>query len=250
MYKAIKNLLYKLGFEVRRTKQPEISSGYFRNIHMIKGMERIKPFISPDVKTIVDIGAAEGSWALSAKEFWPDANFLLFEPLAERAEELNLLCNQNPGFYFIPSAAGKDEGGIQFAVTADLDGSGMAEGTKHNGEIRTVNVTSIDNQVKQLNLAGPYIIKLDTHGYEVPIIEGCVDIMDQVSLFIIECYGLQIAKDSLLFWEMCAFMDSKGFGLIDIIDVAHRPADNAFWQCDAFFIPKTSPQFKTKTFLV
>ncbi|RYE45276.1 MAG: hypothetical protein EOP48_22205 [Sphingobacteriales bacterium] len=65
--------------------------------------------------------------------------------------------------------------------------------------------------------------------------------MNQVSCFIIECYGFQIAEKSLLFWEMCRYMDELGFRLFDIVDVMNRPKDGAFWQCDAFFLRKENP---------
>lgn len=249
MVKFLKKIFGLLNLEVRRKQLPVAPSAYFRNQEMFAGMQRIIGSLQPQINTVIDVGAAEGSWSLTAKELWPDAQFLLFEPLTERAAELNKVCLANPGFQFVSMAAGKEASNLNFAVSADLDGSGVAEGTQHKGEIRAVEVTSIAAEINKLNLPGPYLIKLDTHGYEVPIIEGCTSLLENVSLFIIECYGFRIAKDSLLFWEMCSYMNEKGFGLIDIVDVARRPADKAFWQCDAFFIPKTSAQFSNNTFL-
>jgi hypothetical protein len=107
-----------------------------------------------------------------------------------------------------------------------------------------VQVIRLDDAVKEGGLTGPFLVKLDTHGFEVPILEGCSGIVDQVSLFIIECYGFQIADNSLLFWEMCQYMDCLGFRLFDIVDIMHRPKDGSFWQCDAFFIRKENDLFK------
>jgi len=251
MRNAIKRLLSLVGLEVRLKRKVETTKYYYQSAEMTTALERLRPLISNDIYTFVDVGAAVGDWSLCAKQFWPNAKFVLCEPLAERAAVLDNLCNSNKDFYFLPVAAGKEEGEIQFSVTDDLDGSGSAEGLdSKTGNIRTVAVKRIDEELRRLDLTGPYIIKLDTHGFEVPIIEGCQDILKEVSLFIIECYGLRLTKNSLLFWEMCEYMDKKGFGLIDIIDITRRPIDNAFWQCDAFFIPKTSPQFSVNTFKI
>ncbi|RDC64118.1 FkbM family methyltransferase [Adhaeribacter pallidiroseus] len=247
--KIVKSILNLVGLEVRYKQPLSANIAYFRNEQMIEGLQRSKRRGLVHVSTIIDVGAAAGSWSLSAKEFWPSSSYVLFEPLIERKAELEKLCNDQKDFYFIPAAAGKENSEVNFYVSNDLDGSGIADEVEQASNIRTVEVKSIQEEISQLNLTGPFIIKLDTHGFEVPIIEGCARIIKDVSLFIIECYGFQIAKDSLLFWEMCQFMDTRGFRLIDIIDVTHRPKDSAFWQCDAFFVPKDLQFFKNNTFL-
>jgi FkbM family methyltransferase len=190
------------------------------------------------------VGAAAGSWSLSAFELWPDSSFILFEPLEERNAELKALDSRFANFHFIPAAAGKEKGQVSFYVSGDLDGSGVATGVSNDPNIRTVNVVSIDEEVMKLELKGPYLVKLDTHGFEVPIIEGAQKILPHVSVFIIECYGFQIAEKSLLFWEMCKYMDHLGFRLFDIVDVMNRAKDGAFWQCDAFFLRKDNKIFE------
>jgi len=209
---------------------------------MAGGLKRFRNLGFP-VRTIVDVGAAAGSWSLMAEQIWPECTFVLFEPLEERKEHLQSLAQEKSNFLFVPCAAGSDESFVNFRIAPALDGSGIASGTTLGGEIRKVAVRRIDNEINRLGLAGPYIVKLDTHGYEVPILEGCAGIIPNVELFIIECYGFRIADGSLLFWEMCREMDRLGFALFDLVDVMHRPKDGAFWQCDAFFIRKGNPLF-------
>jgi FkbM family methyltransferase len=195
------------------------------------------------VRTIIDVGAAAGSWSLMAEQFWPECTFVLFEPLEERKEQLQALTREKSNFLFVPCAAGSDESPINFHIAEDLDGSGFASGSVSNSEIRKVAVRRIDHEIKTLGLVGPYVVKLDTHGYEVPILEGCAGILHDVELFIIECYGFRIVEGSLLFWEMCREMERLGFSLFDLVDVMHRPKDGAFWQCDAFFLRKGNSLF-------
>lgn len=231
----VKSVFRSMGVELRRLAPPSPVCNYSRNEEMFQGLVRYKAKGIP-VNTLIDVGAAAGTWSLSASEIWPDSNFILFEPLAERKAELQALCESRGNFNYIGAAAGKEDGVVSFHVSDDLDGSGVAGG-KGEQNLRTVQITSISKQVKAFGALPPYVIKLDTHGFEVPIIEGCQDILQQVSLFIIECYGFHITKDSLLFWEMCRFMEERGFRLIDIVDILRRPKDKAFWQCDAFFAP-------------
>jgi hypothetical protein len=60
-------------------------------------------------------------------------------------------------------------------------------------------------------LPGPYMIKLDTHGYEVPIRLGAKETLRNANLAVIETYNFRIQGSSLLFHEMVAHMrDAAG----------------------------------------
>lgn len=238
--KIIHSFFNNLGLTIN--KKPK-KFNYFRNEAMISGLQRFRNN-KIEISSIIDVGAAAGTWSLGAKEIFPDANYLLFEPLIERENELNSLCRENSNFRFIPKAAGSSSSFINFGVSDDLDGSGVSDSLETNEHIRKIEVVRIDDEVRKHQLQGPYLIKLDTHGFEVPIIEGCDKIIDEVNLFIIECYGFHLINGSLLFNEMCDLMDKKGFRLFDIVDIMRRPKDNAFWQCDAFFIRKENNIFK------
>ena len=95
----------------------------------------------------------------------------------------------------------------------------------------------------------PFLVKLDTHGYEVPILEGAERCLDQAALVIIEVYGFRIAPEALLFHEMVDFMRQRGFGVVDMSDPLWRPGDRCFWQMDLYFQPLTSPEFTCNRYL-
>lgn len=245
--KIIQSAFNILGFRVVRNKPvypAPVAVPFtmeFQENSMEGGLNRFLK-LGLQVNTIIDVGAAEGKWSLLAKPLFSQANYVLFEPLVERKDQLESLLKENSNFHYVPKAAGKEKGSIHFIISPDLDGSGVTyDSDNHN--TRSVEVASIQEELQQLKLKGPFIIKLDTHGFEVPIIEGCTKLLDQVQLFIIECYGFEIVKDSLLFWQMCNYMDELGFRVFDIVDIMHRSKDGAFWQCDAFFIRKSHTLF-------
>jgi hypothetical protein len=65
---------------------------------------------------------------------------------------------------------------------------------------------------------------------------------------VIEVYGFHISPTCLIFHELSAELDKLGFRLIDIVDIMRRPDDNAFWQCDAFFIKNDHPIFLSNSY--
>jgi FkbM family methyltransferase len=242
--KAIKAVLSKMGLTISKKNNSVILSSH----GMTEGLRRMM-HLKLNPATIIDVGAAAGTWTEKTAAIWPDAQFLLFEPLEERRLVLQNLKERLKDKIFLSfTAAGSAESEVNFQVSEDLDGSGIATDNLPSNTRRIVKITSIDTQVKANKLPGPYAIKLDTHGYEIPIIEGAGETLQNALFVVIEVYGFYIAPGSLVFWEMCQYMNKLGFRLIDIVDIGRRPGDNAFWQCDAFFIKNDNPLFLSNTY--
>ena len=199
----------------------------------------------PAPATFIDIGASDGIWSLRAQRHFPHAKFLLFEPLAERQVALTQL-KATHGFDFVAAVAGAQAGSISFNVDPALDGSSVAApgapGT------RTVPVETIDAAIAARGLPGPYALKLDTHGYEIPVLEGATLVLRNTQLLIIEAYNFQLTPGCLRFHELCAWLEARGFRCCDLADPMRRPGDGALWQMDLAFAPVSSPLFSSNRY--
>jgi len=193
-----------------------------------------------EVRTWIDVGASDGIWSLGAHRHFPQSRFLLFEPLAEHQAALAALRNSH-GFDSIAAAAGREPGSISFFVDHLLDGSGVA--VPGAVDTRTVPVETIDRAISARGLAGPFAIKLDTHGHEIPVLEGAAATLAHASLLVIEAYNFPLTPDSLRFHELCAWLEARGFRCCDLADPMRRPSDGTLWQMDLAFAPATSPLF-------
>ena len=109
-------------------------------------------------------------------------------------------------------------------------------------------MTTIDNQVKEKKLQGPFLVKLDTHGFERQILQGAAETLQNTSLLIVEAYNFVKSADQMRFHELCAYMESKNFRCIDLVEPFFRPHDNALWQMDLFFIRSDHPSFSSNSF--
>ena len=224
----VKNLLNKAGYEVKKLS----TTKHFPSAHrMDDALCRIKKLgIAP--KCIVDVGAAEGKWTQKAMHYWPDAHYELIEPIKEQVPTLDNLVAEHDNVNYHTVVAGAELGSVPFSVSEDLDGSGVYGSQAAN--VRELPILTIDDIVAQRQ--GPYLIKLDTHGYEVPILKGANKALKDTEALIVEVYGFYVSPTGLLFHQLSVWLEEKGFRLYDIVDVMRRQNDLAFWQADAVYL--------------
>lgn len=199
------------------------------------------------IGAIIDVGASDGRWSLLAKKYFPEAFCLLIEAQGAHRVALEKAKKQLVHADYIIAAAGDQQGTIFFNAD-DLFG-GLASVTPVGNNCISVPMVTVDDEVLRRGLSPPYLLKLDTHGFEVPILEGAKKTLASASLVVIETYNFRLTDSSLKFYEMCAFMESKGFSCVDLAEPMHRPGDKAFWQVDLFFIPSNNPVFSSNSYL-
>ncbi len=234
IWKSIDRVLASLGYELRS----RVPGG--NPLTMQAALERAAAR-DLDVRTVVDIGAARGRWTRKALPLFPGAHFLLIEPLEEHRGELKALRREEARVDFLIAAAGDAVSEVALTVTPDLDGSGVYDPNHPNA--RKVPLTTLDTALGERGLPGPYLLKFDTHGFEMPILAGAAATLRETALVVMEVHNFQLTAHSLRFHEICAHLDSLGFRCADMADVSLRPKDKLLWQADFFFLPKTSPLF-------
>lgn len=195
------------------------------------------------INSVLDVGASNGSWSLEARPCWPEAHYHLIEANAQHKQALDAVCASTSGFSYVLAAASDEPGTVFFDDSGTFGGLAMKGESASRPGARGVSAVTLDGEVKSKGLVGPYLVKLDTHGFEVPILNGAKEVLAQTNLVVIETYNFQLEPDSLKFWEICKFMDDLGFGVIDISEPLWRLKDDAFWQIDILFIPKNRPEF-------
>ncbi|MEP0870514.1 FkbM family methyltransferase [Trichocoleus desertorum AS-A10] len=193
------------------------------------------------VQTIIDVGASNGSWSKTARQFFPHTFCHLIEANSFHQPALQALKASWKQVDFTLAAAGDRNGEIFF------DGSdpfgGLASHQATNADNITVPVVTVDH-IRHLNgLEPPFCLKLDTHGFEVPIFEGAKETLKETSLIVVETYNFKIAPDSLRFHEMCQYLEEKGFRCVDMCEPMFRPKDQTLWQFDLFFEPASDSKF-------
>lgn len=198
------------------------------------------------VKTVIDIGASNGQWSAGVEPFFPDANFLLIEAQDVHKPALEAYVRQHPKAQYVLKAAGEHEGMVMFNAEDPFAGQAVSGDTDQVAI--EVAMTSIDAEVTSRGLDGPYLLKFDVHGYETPILSGATDTLKNCELIVMECYNFMIGDQAMLFPDMCRHLDSLGFRVIDFSEPLWRPQDEALWQFDLFFVPKSRREFSINSY--
>lgn len=195
------------------------------------------------VSTVVDVGASNGCWTEMARRYWPEASYLLVEAQGGPHEAaLRSLKERVPRLEYVIAAAGDRSGTIHFDASDPF--GGIASERPGPGRV-AVPMTTIDAEVERRALAGPFAIKLDTHGFEVPILEGARRTLASASLLIIEVYNFTVAEGALRFPDMCRHLEGLGFRPVAMVDLMYRPKDGILWQFDCFFARSDRDEFRS-----
>jgi FkbM family methyltransferase len=204
-------------------------------------LARAKARVSP--QTIIDVGASNGSWSLMARPHWPDAHYLLVEANPVFLPDLHTLCEKNQEFDHVSALAGASDGEAACQFNKENPFQGILLGDSPEGEL--VSAITIDSQVREKNLKGPYLLKFDVHGHELAILQGAQKTLLNTCAIIMEVYVWRQGVGSLRFWEMCSYLEYLGFRCADLCEPLYRPYDGRLSQVDMLFERIDAPGMDT-----
>lgn len=163
-----------------------------------------------EVSTVIDVGASDGRWSVKARSRFPSAAYLLIEAQsAAHARALERYARHHRNTSVVLAAAGDRIGTISF------DASDPFGGAAHGGQSQAsieVPMTTVDAEVERLGLAGPYLLKLDTHGFEREILMGARNTLAGADLLIIEAYNFELRPGVLRFTNSALSSRISGSG--------------------------------------
>lgn len=226
--KILQRIVSKSGFEIRRisSRRTSIRESYF----LLSGLG-----FCP--KTVIDVGVAAGT--LDLYESFPEAHMLLVEPLAQFEPRLREILNKYKGSYLIAAAAAENKT-IEFNVHPDhLEGSSLYKetmGEEADGYKVMVPTVVLDDLIQERELKGPYLLKVDTQGAELDVLDGASKTLHETDVVVLETSLFQFMKGAPQFCDVVAYMKKIGFVVYDIINLGNRPFDNALAQVDIVFV--------------
>jgi len=239
--KVLKNSLFHLSYHLARPEYERFAHLYSFAPHMEFGLAAMAPRFTP--KTIVDVGAFEGSWSRMARKIWPTSRLIMIEPNRAKEEQLRKL-SQDINATLHCELLGQDDGKeVQFHLMES--GSSILEersGVPRKTETRRLR--SLDSLLGSVEAPG--LLKIDAQGYELRILEGASGLLPKFEAVLMEVAVIEINEGAPLLHEVVAFMKARGFVAYDILEIHRRPLDRALNQVDILFLREQSPLIADK----
>jgi FkbM family methyltransferase len=217
----------------------------------IRLLKQLKEYgYSPEV--IYDIGASNGMWSDAINRIFPCARYELFEPLSETLDayretiEQRLATCQN--FRLHKVGLGDTNGEQEMAIFARGFGSTFLEidRIKKNADrlkeqkrldgIASFPIHRLDDFVVEQKLPAPQIIKMDTQGYELAIVNGGRETVKRADILVLETWLYRgYGVTTPLLHEVMDVIGELGFVLTDFGGIYWAPG-HKLTSIDAIFM--------------
>lgn len=186
---------------------------------------------------IFDVGAARGLWTKSLINIFPEANFVLFDPLRENVKHLNDIKIEFPNVSYHLCALGEENSELELNVHSDQTSKYESEwrGTK-----RIVPVHTLDSFVNNNKNNSIYFMKIDVQGAELDVLNGATEILKFCKIIQIEISFRKVYNNAPIAHEIISYLSDKGFRIFDIVSAIKRKEDRALLQVDMFFVSDNS----------
>lgn len=247
MIKKLYTFLFKTSFSEKKILLKDI---FFTpdNENIIRTIRSIKKQKSNfDNAVIMDIGAFDGSTAIQFSKAFPEAKILAFEANPETFPIAQKNCASYKNISVLNFAVSDKKETLDFFVTNNGVSSSLNEinvSDKHtkdyNNELNiktklSVNAVPLDEYA---DLGKILLLKIDTQGHELKVIEGAKEILKKTEFVLVEMANHNVYKNGCQYFEVDEALRKNNFKLHNII-VSFRTNGIAVSEYDAVYINKT-----------
>ncbi len=191
---------------------------------------------------IVDVGAYRGDFARECLRLWPEARISCVEPLASRAADLDALVRSHPRVRVHRCLVGAEVRANVALHEAETASSVLTEWQPNQFPAHEYPMETIDHLLAaDASATAPDFLKIDVQGYELEVLKGAERTLPSLRAVLTEVNLLDVHQDVPLLDELIAWMSARGWIVYDVAGLTRRPLDQALWQVDLVFVPRTSP---------
>ena len=188
-----------------------------------------------DIDNIIDVGIQHSTPVLM--DVFGDVHHYLFEPIREYFPFISQNY-KNISHDLIEAAVSDVDGELIIHTEKKTRGNEISHSyivEESTPSSRTVPSLRLDSYVDKIKSNGPYLLKIDVEGPDVParILKGARNVLKETSVVVIE-----MTVDT--FMERAILLQEAGFDVWDICDLCYY--GDCLWQADVIFVDKKIKQ--------
>jgi FkbM family methyltransferase len=232
---GLKNLAFRYGIEVKRY-DPAVSP----EARFFKLLE------SRGIDTVIDVGANEGQYGRLLRERGYKRTIVSFEPLRDEHERLLAAAEGDRQWFVAPRMAlGDETKEIEINVAGNSWSSSIlpmderhelaAPQSRYVGVQRVPMRRLDDVQHPAIEAGQSILLKIDTQGFEMPVLQGAPHLLQTISGLQLELSLTQLYEGQVLYLDMIHWLRDRGFDLWNVIPGFVEPASGRLLQLDGVF---------------
>ncbi len=198
-----------------------------------------------DVRTVLDVGANTGQFAVQIGDRLPDATIYSFEPLADCYQKLVERMRNRPRFQAFNFALGDRNGSAtmhhnEFSPSSSLlpmeDLQWQAFSYTQNTRQEEIEIRRLDDLACELQLLENILVKIDVQGAEDMVIRGGTAVLSRASILVVETSFMPLYQGQMLFDGIYDLLRPMGFAFMGCEESIRNPMNGVALQADSIFI--------------
>jgi FkbM family methyltransferase len=196
-------------------------------------------------RSVIDVGANIGQFAIACAKIFPDATVHSFEPVPECVARLRHNTEKLPKVRVHAVALGERAGRIVLNVNSFRQSSSILRLAEiHRAafpdarEVAAIEVplSTLDREMKGVPLDAPALLKLDVQGYEPQVLKGASETLRKMDYVLLESSFRPMYEGENTFLPMVQVMERQGFAFLRPAGWLSDPRSREILQCDALFV--------------
>jgi FkbM family methyltransferase len=193
---------------------------------------------------IIDVGANVGQFAIAATKVFPNAQIYSFEPQSKCCAQLRTNVKNSPNIEVFDYALGSESKPLSLNINRYSHSSSFLETTEAHDNafpntkevgIEEVRVERLDKIASSIQFQSPCLLKLDVQGFELAVIEGAKNVLDNIDYVILEASFKPLYEGEKLFLDLVLEMSRIGYRLLRPIGFLRDPLTAEILQADVLF---------------
>jgi FkbM family methyltransferase len=177
------------------------------------------------IDTVIDVGANSGQYGHFLRRVGYRGRIISFEPLSTAFSKLKSAAAVDPDWEVHNLGVGDVEGTATLNVSGNSESSSLLRMLPMHLQsfpdsryvtTETISLTTLDKVLNGLSPASGVFVKVDTQGYEMPVIDGAADHLAGVRGVQLEMSIVPLYEGERLMPEMLTYMAGKGFQLMGL----------------------------------
>jgi FkbM family methyltransferase len=187
-------------------------------------------------RTVVDIGANRGQFALVARRLFPEAQIHSFEPLPGPAARFRAIFAGDVRVRLHEAAIAQESGNSTIHVSRRDDSSSLLPITVRQNNFfpgtaqartATIRVGPLREFLKEEQIEAPALLKLDVQGFELQALRGCESLLRRFGHVYAECSFVELYAGQALADEVIVWLQDRGFALTGVYNMGYARAGQA-----------------------